>query len=136
MASLKIAESHNVSIILGEPPMGHEYFKSMMVRLRECCISTTLTWNPIIYMDLINEFWRSARVLNGDNGMQSIEAKVQGHRIVISEQFIRDTLNNDDKTAYPTTVDLRTVDDYLEKLGYEGDFPPTIKKLLPPHWRF
>ncbi|KAL7602938.1 hypothetical protein Lser_V15G19704 [Lactuca serriola] len=136
MASFKVTESHNVSILLDDPPMAHSEFKSMMFRLRECCIFSALTWNPIIYLDLINEFWSSASIRNERNGAQTIEATVKGRKIVITEQFIRDTLKLDEKDTYPTDIDLRFVDEYLENMGYEGIFPPTLKKLLPPYWRF
>ncbi|CAI9303107.1 unnamed protein product [Lactuca saligna] len=117
MASLKVAESH-MSTLLDDPPVADNKFKSMMYMLRECCISTALTWNPIIYLNLINELWRSASVKTGDNGLVKIEASIRGRNIVISEQFISDILKIEHQDAYLTDIDLRVVDEYLEKLGY------------------
>ena len=85
MASFKVAESYNVSILLDDPPMAHSEFKSIMFRLRECCILSALTWNPISYLDLINEFWSSASIRNDSNSAQTIEATVKGRKFVITE---------------------------------------------------
>ena len=45
-------------------------------------------------------------------------------------------MNIHDKETYSTNINLDLVEKYLEKMGYEADFPPTLQKLLPPYWRF
>ena len=42
----------------------------------------------------------------------------------------------DDHPNFPTEIGIEDAQKVLKKMGYEGTFPPTVKKLLPPYWRF
>ncbi|KAL7602750.1 hypothetical protein Lser_V15G16330 [Lactuca serriola] len=135
MAELKFAESHNLAILLAEPPVDHNEFKSMIHGMKECCLASTLTLNPTIYQRLIREFWKSTTVKKKDDSV-FIEALVKGCKIIVTEQIIRDVLNIDDQSSFPTEIELDQAQELLSNMGYEGDFPPTLKRLLPPYWRF
>lgn len=65
-----------------------------------------------------------------------MESVIQGRKIVVSEQTIRDVLQIEDQLGFPTKIPVEKTEEVLERMGYEGVFPPTMKKLLPPYWRF
>ena len=96
MANLKFADSHNLEILMAEPPVAHGEFKSMIHGLRECCLSTALTVNPIVYQGTIRDFWKTAKLEKGNDGVVTVEADVKGCSVVIIEQFIREALLIDD----------------------------------------
>ncbi|KAL7584784.1 hypothetical protein Lser_V15G45844 [Lactuca serriola] len=135
MAYLKAAEMHNLAIVLDDPPVDHRDFMSMMYRLRECCLAHAITVNLVIYENLIQEFWRSAKVTEMNKEL-IIEAVVQNCKIRISEQYIRDTLLIIDEPDYPTEDEAEEIPRIIDRMGYEGSYPPTVKKLLPPYWCF
>ncbi|CAI9285741.1 unnamed protein product [Lactuca saligna] len=54
----------------------------------------------------------------------------------IYEQVIREVLEFGDASAFPIEYSADQVKEVLEMMCYEGTYPPTIKKLLPPYWRF
>ena len=117
---------HNLAIVLDDPPVAHAEFKSMIYRLRECCLSCAITVNPIIYQNIVREFWQLAK-MSKVNGEMSIEAVVKGCKIKITEQYIRDTLMVNDESNFPTEIGIDDVQRILEKMGYEGTYPPTVK---------
>ncbi|KAL7617903.1 hypothetical protein Lser_V15G04026 [Lactuca serriola] len=135
MAYLKTTEMHKLAIVLDDPLVAHREFMSMMYRLRECCLDHAITVNPVIYENLIQEFWRSAKVIEMNKEL-TIEAVVQNCKIRISEQYIRDTLLILDEPDYPIEAEAKEIPQILDRMGYEGSYPPTVKKLLPPYWRF
>ena len=122
MAYLKAAKMHNLAIVLDDPPVAHREFMSMMYRLRECCLAHAITVNPVIYENLIQEFWRSAKVTDMNKEM-IIEAVVQNCKIRISDQYIRDTLLIIEEPDSPTEAEAEEISRILDKL-------------LPPYWRF
>ncbi|CAI9260744.1 unnamed protein product [Lactuca saligna] len=61
-----------------------------------------------------------------------LEATIQGKKIQISKRIIRESLQIDDKPEYSMEIDVHQTQDVLDHMGYEGTFPLTIKKLLPP----
>ena len=132
MENLKFADMHNLAIVLDDPPAAHPEFKSMIYRLRECCLSCAITVNPIIYQNIIREFWQTTKIDN-ENGEITIEAVVKGCKIKITEQYIRDTLLVNDESNFPTEIGIDDVQRILQRMGYEGVYPPTVKKLLPPY---
>ena len=104
MAFLKTAEMHNLAIVLDDPPEAHKDFMSMMYRLRECRLAYAITVNPVIYGSLIQEFWRTTKVVEKNKEM-TIEAVVKNCNAGISEQYIRDTPMILDDSDYPTEAD-------------------------------
>ena len=136
MANLKFADMHNLAIVLADPPVVHSDMLSMIHRLRECCIASALTVNPVIYQNIVREFWATARTQMDDDGNFTVAAKVQGRDIVIDESFVRNALLIDDQPNYPTEIGIEDVQRILRRMSYEGTYPPTLKKLLHPYWRF
>ena len=120
-----------------DPPAVHKEFKSMIVGLNNCRISHALHSNPVIFKDLIVDFWKNASInTQGADGAGSIESVVKGTKVVVSEQVIRKVLEFGDAPTFPIKYPVNQVNEVLEKMCYEGTYPPTIKKLLPPYWRF
>ena len=72
MAELKFAESHNLAILLVNPPVAHSEFKSMIHGLKECCLATPLTLNRAIYQSLIKEIWKSSKIKKGNDGSDGL----------------------------------------------------------------
>ena len=54
----------------------------------------------------------------------------------MSQQTIQEVLQFGDQPGSPTEIHATQIREALERMGYEGTFPPTLKKLLPPYWRF
>nr|KAJ0228344.1 hypothetical protein LSAT_V11C100030670 [Lactuca sativa] len=61
---------------------------------------------------------------------------VKGTQVIIFEQIIQEVLKFGDASTLPIEYSVDRVKEVLEKMCYEGNYPPTIKKLLPPYWRF
>ena len=117
MASLKFADSHNLAILLAEPLVAHVEFRSMNHGLKECYLSTALTVSPVVYQGIIKEFWMTAKMKRGDDRSVSIQAEVKGCKIIITEQTIRDALQIDDQSSYPTEIAVNEVQEVLIKMG-------------------
>ncbi|MFS7993370.1 hypothetical protein Hanom_Chr12g01093241 [Helianthus anomalus] len=75
----------NVSCYLGEPPMGHEIYRSLMVGLNTCRLAHTFREIPIIREDWIRNFWNKATAKKGDT---MIRSTIQNKGILITEQMI------------------------------------------------
>ncbi|KAL8226806.1 hypothetical protein R6Q57_016638 [Mikania cordata] len=92
--------------------------------------------NPVICESFIQDFWNTA-TLNpkGDNEVGTIEGKIQNVDITISEVVIRDVLLFGDKFEDPIEYPKERVFQVLRRMSYEGEYPPTLKKLLHPYWR-
>ncbi|MFS7997555.1 hypothetical protein Hanom_Chr12g01143131 [Helianthus anomalus] len=56
----------NIAFFLGEPPKGHEDFKSMIVGLNTCWLAHALRENLIIREYWIKEFWNNANAKKTD----------------------------------------------------------------------
>ncbi|MFS8014319.1 putative v-SNARE, coiled-coil domain-containing protein [Helianthus anomalus] len=134
---LDIEAFHNLVGYLSDPPAEHyEEFNSLIVGLNSCRITHALKANPVICIDMIKDFWLTAKVnRSGAEGSGSIDAKIQGKDIVISEAVVREVLKFDDQSHHPTTFGMVKVMKALRKMSYEGDYPTVLKKLFPPYWR-
>ncbi|KAL8260139.1 hypothetical protein R6Q59_028092 [Mikania micrantha] len=51
------------------------------------------------------------------------------------EEVIRSTLLFGDHSDHPTSYSNDVVFNVLNRKGYEGEYPPLVKKLLHPYWR-
>lgn len=121
---LKFVDSHNIAGCLVEPPVAHQEFKSMMVGLNNYRISHALRANLVIHRDLITELSKIDSInKQGVDGVDSIESMVKGTQIIISQQVIQEVLEFGDASTFPI-------------MCYEGTYLLTMKKLLPPYWRF
>lgn len=136
-SSLKFVDSHNIVGYLLDPPAAHKEFRSMITGLNSCRISQALRASPVIHIDMITDFWKNAAInKQGADGAGTVESTVNGVKVIISEQTIREVLEFGDAPEFPTEFSADRVKEALEKMCYEGSYPPTIKKLLPPFWRF
>ncbi|MFS7936487.1 hypothetical protein Hanom_Chr05g00416171 [Helianthus anomalus] len=61
----------NISCFLGEPPKGHEEFKSMIMGLKHVGWNTLYEKIPIIREDWIRDFWNNATTKKIDNVIRS-----------------------------------------------------------------
>ena len=136
MTNLKFADMHNLAIVLADPPAVHSDLRSMIHRLRECCLASAITVNHVVYQNLIREFWATANASMDNDGHFTVKAMVQGREIVINESFIRDTLLIADQPNFPMEIGIADTQRILRRMSYEGTSPPTLKKLLHPYWRF
>ena len=132
-SNLKFVETHNVAGYLSDPPAAHIDFLPMTTGLRNCCISHALGATPVIFKELIADFWTSAA---HNRQTDCIEAVVKGEKVLVSEQIIREALQIRDRPEFPSEISTTKILEVLQRMSYEGSFPPTTKKLLPPFWRF
>ncbi|KAF5805080.1 hypothetical protein HanXRQr2_Chr05g0204861 [Helianthus annuus] len=92
--------------------------------------------NPVVYEDLILEFWKTTKFeALGGEGNGSIEVVVQKKNIVVTEQMIREVLLFGDKETDPINHSPEVIEALLPRLTYEGTYPPLLKKFVHPYWR-
>ena len=116
-----------------DPPASHQEFQSLIAGLNQCRISHALRATPMIHKNLITDFWLNALVVKQTDGVEAIESTVQGTSVVISEETIHEVLDFGDSPDFPIEYYVDRVREVLEKMGYEGVYPSTMKKLLPPY---
>ncbi|MFS7946162.1 hypothetical protein Hanom_Chr06g00532781 [Helianthus anomalus] len=102
---LDIELSHNqVGYLSDHRARFYEEFNSMIVPLNSCRITHAQKANPVICSDTIRDFRLSTKVnRNGVEGVGSIEAKIQGKDIIVTEAVIREVLKFGDQTQHPTS---------------------------------
>ncbi|CAI9271928.1 unnamed protein product [Lactuca saligna] len=81
-------------------------------------------------VEMETEFWRNAVVKKNGQGEKFVEATIEDKKIQVTESIIRESLQIEDRPEYPMEIDVQQTQEVLENMGYEGTFPPTIKKLL------
>lgn len=137
MVGMKFVDNQNIATCLSDPPASRQEFKSMVHCLNTCRISHAIRSNPVIYKSLVSGFWEKV-VFNqkGANGAGSINSILKGKKVVVIEQIIREVLRFGDQPSSLTEIQTDLILEVLEKIGYEGTFPPTMKKLFPPYWSF
>ncbi|KAF5806312.1 hypothetical protein HanXRQr2_Chr05g0219891 [Helianthus annuus] len=108
----------------------------MIVGLNSCCITHALRANHVICIGMLKDFWLSPKVNRSKaEGAGSIDAKIQGKDIIITETIVREVLKFEDQPHYPTSFERDKVMKALRKMSYEGDYPTVLKKLFPSYWR-
>ena len=136
MAELKFSENHNIAAYLLDPPAAHQEFRAMIHGLKRCCLAYAFTSNPTIFHYLVKQFWNKASVSKWEDEEDTVESVIQGKKIVVSEQTIREVLQINDQPGFHAEISMEQTQEIIKRMGYEGVFPPTLKKLLPPYWRF
>ncbi|CAI9293704.1 unnamed protein product [Lactuca saligna] len=134
MGDMEFAKAHNSAIFLEDPPAAHSDLKFIVDGLKKSCLVHCLTTNPAIYQSLIKDFWRNDDVKKNDRGENFLETTIEDNKILVTENIIRESLQIEDIPEYLMEIDVHQIEKILEHMGYEGTFPPTIKKLLPPCW--
>ena len=64
-----------------------------------------------------------------EDGEDSVESVVHGKKIVATEQIIHELLQINDQSGFLTEIFMGQTEENIEKMGYEGVFPPTVKRL-------
>nr|KAJ0226544.1 hypothetical protein LSAT_V11C100003850 [Lactuca sativa] len=136
MGDQEFAKAHNSAIFLEDPPVAHSDMKFIMDGLKKSCLVHALTTSHAIYQSLIKEFWRNVVVKKNGQGDKFVEATIEEKKIQVTESIIRESLQISDRPEYTMEIDIHQTQDVMEHMGYEGTFPPTIKKLLPPCWKY
>ncbi|CAI9264020.1 unnamed protein product [Lactuca saligna] len=136
MADMEFAKVHNSAIFLEDPPAAHNDLKFIVDGLKKSFLVRALTTCPVIYQNLVMDFWRSAVVKKYNQGEKFIEAKIEEKKVQVSESIIQESLQIDNRSVYTMEIDIHPTHNVLEHMGYEGTFPPTIKNLLPPRWKY
>ncbi|KAF5785263.1 hypothetical protein HanXRQr2_Chr10g0426571 [Helianthus annuus] len=132
---LKFIASHNQVAYLAPPPVKHkQLFTSLIKGLNTCRIVHALRENPVVYESLIREFWKTAAV-EIIEGKGAIAAEIDGTKVIVMEQIIRDVLKFNDQETDPIELAAGTIEAILPRLSYEGKFPPLVKKFVHPYWR-
>ncbi|CAI9298701.1 unnamed protein product [Lactuca saligna] len=136
MGDLEFAKVHNSAIFVEDPPVAHNDLKFIVDSLKKCCLVHALTTYPAIYQSLIKDIWRSVVVKKDNKDEKYIEATIKGKKVQVSESIIRESLQIDDISEYSMEINVHQTQDVIDHMGYEETFPPTIKKLLPPCWKY
>lgn len=97
---------HNLAIVLADLPVAHGEFRSMIHGLKECCLASAITMNTVVYQNIIREFWQTAKMKRDDDGAVTVDAIVKGCKVVITEQFIRETLLINDLPSFPIEIGI------------------------------
>ena len=133
MAELKFVDLHNQAMSLTDPPSSQRVFQSMIDGLKQCCLFYAFETNPDKCSICIADFWKNAT--HNKEG-EAIESTVRGTPMTVTEQTIREVLRFRDQPSFPTEYPADKVVPILTRMGYEGSYPSTKKKYLPPFWRF
>ncbi|KAJ0480128.1 hypothetical protein HanIR_Chr13g0627961 [Helianthus annuus] len=132
---LKFIASHNQVAYLAPPPVKHkQLYMSLIKGLNTCRIVHALRDNPVVYESLIRDFWKTAKVEIVE-GKGAITAEIDGTKIIVTEQVIREALQFNDQETDPIELAAGAIEAILPRLSYEGRFPPLVKKFVHPYWR-
>ena len=132
MADLKFADSHNSACHLADPPAAYSNFKSMVFGLNNSRISHALHTNPTIHKDLICDFWRNASIIKNSDKADELKFTVRGIPVSNTEKTIREVLKFEDSPEFPIEFPADRIREILARMGYDGLYPSTLKKLMPP----
>ncbi|CAI9277938.1 unnamed protein product [Lactuca saligna] len=135
MGDMEFTKPHYSAIFLEDPPAAYSDLKFIVDGLNKSCLVHCLTTNPAIYQSLIKDFWRNVEVKKNDRGEKFLETTIEDKKILVTESIIRESLQIEDRPEYLMEIDVHQIEKILEHMGYEGTFPPTIKKPLPPCWK-
>ncbi|CAI9286786.1 unnamed protein product [Lactuca saligna] len=111
MGDMEFAKVHDFAIFLEDPLASHNDLKFIVDGMEKA-------------------------FLKNDQGEKFVEATIEDKKIQVIESIIRESLQIEDIPDYPMEIDVHQTEEVLEHMGYSGTFPPTIKKLLPPCWKY
>ncbi|KAM0028048.1 hypothetical protein Hdeb2414_s0019g00547311 [Helianthus debilis subsp. tardiflorus] len=134
---LKFISTHNQAGYLAAPPAKHrELYTSLIKGLNSCRLVHALRENPVVYENLVQAFWKTARFdALGAEGKGALIAEIEKKPITVTEQMIREVLQFNDQETDPIELPAGTVELILPSLSYEGKYPPLVKKFVHPYWR-
>nr|GFB79894.1 reverse transcriptase domain-containing protein [Tanacetum cinerariifolium] len=131
MSTPKFADVHNLIAFLSKPTES-KGFEQIIDFLNANPIKYALTVNPIVYTSCIEQFWATAKAKN-INGEAQIHAKVDGKKVIISEEIIRIYIKFEDEGG----IDCLSNEVIFEQLtliggtAYQGPTIPTTSSSLP-----
>ena len=135
MANLAFEDRHNQVASLTRTDE-NLLFHPMLNFLRQSHIAYAITVSPLMHFSHINQFWNTARV-ELVNDVQSITARVDNRRIVVTETAIRRVLRLNDENG---VIDLpySEIEPVVESMGYAGDIHDHkyIKTSFPTQYKF
>ncbi|CAI9269372.1 unnamed protein product [Lactuca saligna] len=120
MGDMEFAKVHNSAIFLEDPNAAHNDLKFIVDGLKMSCLVHALATCPIIYQNLIKDFWRSAVVKKNNHGEKFIESKIEEKKVQVLESMIRESLQIDDISEYTMEIDIHQTEDVLEHMGRSG----------------
>ncbi|GJR73052.1 hypothetical protein Tco_0085417 [Tanacetum coccineum] len=138
MANMDFCDKHNILDFL-QKPTGSEDFHQIVDFLVGSHIRYALTVNPTIYVSLIEQFWQTDTVETVNNEEQHITVIVDGHKIAITEEYVRRHLqlaDADGISSLPNTeiFEQLTLMGYIsndDKLTFQkGDHTPLFDSML------
>nr|GFC68121.1 hypothetical protein [Tanacetum cinerariifolium] len=101
MANLEFCNKHDMVAFL-EKPEGSEGFNQILDFLNSTHIKYALTANPIIYVSLIHQFWKTASASTSEDGKMKITATIDGRIKTLTEASIRRHLKLEDSDGITT----------------------------------
>ncbi|KAL6575489.1 hypothetical protein OROHE_000866 [Orobanche hederae] len=129
--------NHKIVAYLSNPPPEYGIFKSMVRVLNSCKITKALNENPVMYRDLILEFWKNVKIVKSETSIETIVSKVKGVEVVVTEDVIRRVLEFGDQPDSPRAIADKEVEEILRMMSYEAEtFTKFYEKFFPPYWRF
>ncbi|CAI9263811.1 unnamed protein product [Lactuca saligna] len=105
MGDMEFAKAHNSTFFLVDPHAAHNDLKFIV------------------------------DVKKNDQGEKFLETTIEDEKVLVTESIIRESLQLEDRPEYPMEIEVHQIEKLLERMGYEGTFPPAIKNLLPPYWK-
>ncbi|MFS7918579.1 hypothetical protein Hanom_Chr03g00202831 [Helianthus anomalus] len=66
-------------------------------------------------------------------GAGSIDPQIQKQDIVITKEVIREIMKFGDEANHPTSFVKDKVMPILQRMSYEGEYPPMLNKRLRPY---
>ncbi|CAI9259655.1 unnamed protein product [Lactuca saligna] len=92
MGDMEFAKVHNSTVFLEDPPAAHNDLKFIVDGLKKSCLVHALSTCPVIYQNLIKDFWRSAVVKKNNHGEKFIESKIEEKKVQVSKSIIQESL--------------------------------------------
>ena len=136
MAELQFVVKHNQAVALSNAPADKQIYQSMINGLKRSHLSYALQENPDMCKVCVTDFWENAVHDKLRKDGEAIQSKVRGTPVIVTEQTIREVLKFEDQPSFPTEYPTKKIVPVLKRMGYEGTYPSTKKKFLPPFWRF
>nr|GEW46583.1 hypothetical protein [Tanacetum cinerariifolium] len=135
MAPLTFADLHNMVMFLSKSDASAG-FNQIMDFLNAHTIQYALTVNPIIYVSCIKQFWATAKVKKV-NGVNQLQALIDGKKVVVSKAIIRRDLRLDDADGIECFLNVEIFEE-LARMGYTKPSPKLTfyKAFFFAQWKF
>nr|GEY05497.1 xylulose kinase-1 [Tanacetum cinerariifolium] len=126
MANLTFADTHNMVAFLSKSDASIS-FDQIMDFLNAQDIQYALIVNPTIYVSCIKQFWATVSIKKL-NDVVKLQALIDGKRVVVTEDVIRQALHLDDADGMECLPNDEIFKE-LARMGYEKP-PPNAKRTV------